>query len=78
MARSLVREILLLKRESEVFEGESVVQPPCGAYDPLFPLNREEPTGNPQRTQVLRHSQELGLGGRGWTERSEGSPGVSG
>ena len=27
---------------------------------------------------VLRHSQELGLGGRGWTERSEGSPGVSG
>ena len=27
---------------------------------------------------MVRQAQELGLGGRGWTERSEGSPGVSG
>ena len=29
----------------------------------------------PESQRVVRQAQELGLGGRGWTERSEGSPG---
>ena len=35
-------------------------------------------TNSKRDTVGSSHIQELGLGGRGWTERSEGSPGVSG